>query len=1010
MSRITVIHVSDIHYDKNEPENQGLILTSFFSDLDNKIDKSNKENTFCIITGDLVNKGNSDKVFEDFYNNFIVKLTQFVPIKNIYCSPGNHDLDRKVVEDNFDEHNEIVNKEFRETEFNDFIKTEKNIILKKFHYYENFCKQKLHLPNFNLIGYSEAPIPEISFYFLNCSLFCYGGYNKVEDKGILKIETSELNKWIQENKGRTKILVMHHPLDYLTNFSKSEIKSMLINDIDILISGHMHDQELDHNYVAENHGIIKLGSPQLFSNKTDLNGYSILRFEGNKLDSIEYRQWVKRQRKFMSGQEFSSTENGIRKFVKIENSTEDVILKKLEIQFNKAMKSYSRMPNWVERTLRTTPPNSVKKSDSDKLDYINIINSPSNYQIIGAPQFGLTCYARYLALKAFEIRKYHWLYLDAFNWNYAQYHSDLEDSLNDINIQPEEVNCLLLDNWKNSSKESRKILESIKRKFPDTNIIIFSNFNDNIVLEGLDSEESHEGFKQLYLCELSRTGLRNIVKSFNEENPIADENRVLERLDIDLIDLNIHRTPLNCLQLLIAFLDNFEDRPVNRSKVFKQVLKVIFDNPGKLFYGDTLDEENCSFILGYFCEHLLKNSKESFLESEFHNICIPFCKENYNTTNTYDLLGVLKNNQILIIINGQLRFRFTYWIYYFAALRMKLSPTFLEYMLNAKHSLYFPEIIEFYTGTDGAREDVAKMLIEDLNTLSSKVHVKIGLKDDLNPFKEIKWSLNESVSGLTQKQLIENVQKSKLPEELKDVIADENYDSVKPYNQTIHNFLEEFEVSNLMDLTKSAAKGLRNSEFISSTLKEQLIEKIFFGWQETMRALFLIAPVLAKNGFGGVGGARFKLTDDFPKEFDECLKTIIISMPHNLKLWYKDDIFSDKLILLLRKYMLTYTDQNIRHLIAIIECCARPKGWKDSILNYIEKVDKNSFYLGDLFLNLSSNYTSSHMTTGEQLDSEYLIKACWAKHNTGSPKPGIDTVSKVSNDILPPRNMKDFEE
>jgi len=1010
MSKITVVHVSDIHYEKNEPENQGLILSSFFNDLDNKLDKTNTENTYCIISGDLVNKGNSDKIFNEFYINFIVKITKFLPLKNIYCSPGNHDFNRKVIEDNHDIHNEIVSRDFGETEFNDYLKSEKNLILKKFLFYENFCKQKLLLPNFSLLGYSASPIPEVSFFFLNCALLCYGGYNSIEDKGNLKIETSKLNKWLLDNKGRTRILVMHHPLEYLTTFAKAEIKSMLRHDIDILISGHLHDQDLDDSYISENHGVVKLSSPQLFSAKTDMNGYSILNFAGKKLESIEYRQWVKRQRKFMSGQDFSSSENGIRKFSRVENTTEDITTRKLEFYLNKAMKSYSRTPSWVERTLKTSAPNSATKIDSEKLDYINIVNEPNNYQIIGAPQFGLTCFARYLALKAFEIHKNHWIYLDTVNWNYSQYHSDLEDALNDFNVEQTDIKCFLLDNWRNSRKDSPRILDNLKRKYPDANIIIFSNFSDNIVLEGLDSEESHEGFKQLYLTELTRAGLRNIVKDFNQENQIANENIVLSRLNIDLVDLNIHRTPLNCLQLLIAFLDNFEDRPVNRSKVFKQVLKVIFDNPGKLFYGDTLDEENCGFVLGYFCEHLLKENKETFPESEFHSICIPFCRKNYNTTNTYDLLEVLKNNQILIIINGKLRFRFSYWIYYFAALRMKISSKFAEYMLKEKGTLYSPEIIEFYTGIDGAREDVASMLIEDLESLSNTVHQKIGLKENLNPFKEIKWSLNETLSGLTQKQLIENIQKSKLPEELKDVVADENYDSIKPYNQTIHNFLEEYEVKNLMNLTKSAAKGLRNSEFISSKLKEELIEKIFRGWQETIRALFLLAPVLAKNGFGGVGGARFKLTGDFPKEYDDCLKAIIISMPHNLKLWYKDDIFSDKLILLLRKYMLSFHDQDIQHVLALIECSARPKGWKNSIMNYIGKLGKNSFHLGDLYTSLLNNYTSSHMTAGEQNDTEYLIKACWAKHNTGSPRPGLDTVSKVPKTVLPSRNLKDLED
>jgi predicted MPP superfamily phosphohydrolase len=92
MSKVNIIHISDIHYEKNEPENQGLVLTSFFNDLEIKIDKTNIENTYCIISGDLVNKGNSEKIFEDFYNNFIIKLTKYVPLKNIYCSPGNHDL------------------------------------------------------------------------------------------------------------------------------------------------------------------------------------------------------------------------------------------------------------------------------------------------------------------------------------------------------------------------------------------------------------------------------------------------------------------------------------------------------------------------------------------------------------------------------------------------------------------------------------------------------------------------------------------------------------------------------------------------------------------------------------------------------------------------------------------------------------------------------------------------------------------------------------------------------
>ena len=213
----------------------------------------------------------------------------------------------------------------------------------------------------------------------------------------------------------------------------------------------------------------------------------------------------------------------------------------------------------------------------------------------------------------------------------------------------------------------------------------------------------------------------------------------------------------------------------------------------------------------------------------------------------------------------------------------------------------------------------------------------------------------------------------------------------------------------MMELIKSSSRALRNSEFVKPQLKEELLDKISNAWKELMRALYLIAPVLAKNGFGGVGGARFKLTDNFPKEFNECLKSIIIAMPLNLNIWFKDDLFSDKLRMLFREHRSKEKDHTIRHILALMECTARPKGWKDSVLEYISELNKNSFYLGNLYSNLRSNYSTSFLTPAEQRDTEYLIKACWVKHNKGSIMPGKGAVSKVKNDILPERKEKDFE-
>lgn len=639
---------------------------------------------------------------------------------------------------------------------------------------------------------------------------------------------------------------------------------------------------------------------------------------------------------------------------------------------------------------------------------LDVINKKDNYQIIAAPQFGLTCYARYLALKAWEVKNEIWFYVDCSSWRLSKVEVDIEDFAKEYQIDIQDIKCILLDDWRNSIKDSSKILEKIKKILPNIPIIILSNYDDTILIEGLDTEESHIGFKPMYLKELTRKGIRQIVRCINDTNQIADENKLLERLTVDLNDLNIHRTPLNCLQLLLAFQVNFDNRPINRSKVFKFLLRIIFDNPGNLFYGDNLDEDNCSFLLGYFCEYLLRNGKEDFTEKEFIDETTSFGERNYNTSNVLNLLQILKNNQVLVECNGFIRFRFSYWIYFFAAERMKLSEDFANFMFGQKHSIYYPEIIEFYTGTDGAREDAAKMIIHDLNELSAKVHKEIGIRDDINPFSDIKWTLNEKVKGMTQEQLELSVKESKLPDEIKDAVADKDYNSIKPYNQTISDFLEEYDVKNLMNLTKSASRALRNSEFISSNLKEELADGIFKSWKEIVRVLFLLAPILAKNGFGGVGGARFKLADDFPKEYQECLKNIVIVLPFNIMNWYKDDLFSDKLVLLFKKFLIEHESPIIRHILSLLISSSQPKNWHILINNYIGSIGKNSYYLGDLYGNLRGNYSTKYMLPSDLKYTEDLIKSCWIKHKDGIRQPGINSISKVPNDKLPMRKDIDF--
>ena len=133
-------------------------------------------------------------------------------------------------------------------------------------------------------------------------------------------------------------------------------------------------------------------------------------------------------------------------------------------------------------------------------------------------------------------------------------------------------------------------------------------------------------------------------------------------------------------------------------------------------------------------------------------------------------------------------------------------------------------------------------------------------------------------------------------------------------------------------------------------------------------------------------------------------------LPFNIMNWYKDDIFSDKLILLLKKFLLEHSDPTVRHIIALLICAGHPRNFQEIISSYIGRVGKNSYYLGDIYTNLRNNYSLKFMSPLELKQTENLIKSCWAKHYKGSPLPGRGTIASIPNSTLPSRNIKDIEQ
>lgn len=364
---------------------------------------------------------------------------------------------------------------------------------------------------------------------------------------------------------------------------------------------------------------------------------------------------------------------------------------------------------------------------------------------------------------------------------------------------------------------------------------------------------------------------------------------------------------------------------------------------------------------------------------------------------------------MILILTAGSNFGGKYRVYYFAAQRMQKDQNFADYIINEKYYISIPEILEFYTGIDRSRSDAATILTDDLKVLRETIEKKLGLPIDMNPYKHAKWITTKDVREKMKNELQENVLNSRLPESVKDQHADLNYDRIRPYNQTIDKFYENYSLSSLIQTIKASSRALRNSDYVNPEIKHKLLKEIQLGWELNMKILLVLSPALAIKGKASYDGQGYILIGGEKLDFEEKINQIIHSIPNNIIKWYTEDLYSPKMGSLLFKQIKSEENDLRRHLLALLVVSKRPRRWKVSVQNYLSSISKNSYYLLHLLQTLQSEYKYSFATPVELRELEFLIKSCYAKHEFGGKTPTNKNITKIPDKVIPERMIRDEE-
>jgi len=507
--------------------------------------------------------------------------------------------------------------------------------------------------------------------------------------------------------------------------------------------------------------------------------------------------------------------------------------------------------------------------------------------------------------------------------------------------------------------------------------------------------------------------LRNMVSVYNKKRRIGEEEIVLKRLNDDIQNFNMHRTPLNCISLLEVFSNSFDENPVNRTAMIERLLRIIFENEDVPNYKSLPDVKDCEFAIGYYCEQMIRKEQYYFGSKQFYDRISDFCKQQKITLDINYLFSILLKNQILCQYDNDLYgFRFAFWVYYFAAMRMTKSQEFAKFILEKENYAHYPEVLEFYTGSDRTRNDAAQIVIQDINKVTEKVHDKVGLPDKMNPLQHLRHGITDEQATKAINKLDDQLKQSKLPTSIKDALDDSNYNPSMPFHQDVRKVWENYSVNYLQEMIGIASKVLRNSDYILPENKVNLLDAITDAWLNTIRVVYLMAPALAMDGKAGYDDFRLHLDDSFDTKSGDkkqLLIDIMSAIPHNIITWYKDNIYSSKLADLLYEKIEKETNPVIKHVLINLVIYEQPDHWDSVVRNYLDKSDKHSFYFGDTLSSLRMMYAKGAMSETNIAKTKTLILLGYTKIASKDDKINPSMIRNLKASILPKRDSHNMD-
>jgi predicted MPP superfamily phosphohydrolase len=299
MSHITWLHLSDFHFRESDIGNAKIVLSDLLRDIVEQQKKHDLQLDFIAVTGDIAFASRPEEY--NLAHSFLDDLLSATELgkDRLFIVPGNHDVDRKKITKAaslLSQHiHESPSKEELRDRIAEALDSDREVLFRRFHQYAAFVNSYLA----GSIMFDDTQY----FYTKTLSL---GGIRVA----ILGLNTAWLSETDQESKmlvlgeeqvrtaltqargTHLRIVLMHHPFDWLHEYDQDDLEPLLKDSVDFILRGHLHKSKSEFVATPDSE-TLEIAAGACFHKRSYPNSYNLVQLNLDTLTStIILRRYV----------------------------------------------------------------------------------------------------------------------------------------------------------------------------------------------------------------------------------------------------------------------------------------------------------------------------------------------------------------------------------------------------------------------------------------------------------------------------------------------------------------------------------------------------------------------------------------------------------------------------------------------------------------------------------------------------------------------------------------------